>query len=153
LDQFEHLVGSLAKGIEALTPLVQGFGGLALAVVLLVPILMAAFARQLMSVLAATLLSFVCFLLFMTQPPAFNTLAVASGIGSFLVAVQGILARRRAAARNVLIAEMTDRLGQLEQAEHRRLMSDLKGRQPDGPTGPASSTPTRSERHSSSQPT
>jgi hypothetical protein len=53
-------------------------------------------------------------MLFVAPASAINGLAIVSGLGSFLVALESILARGRMMALNKQIADLTNRVNQLE---------------------------------------
>jgi hypothetical protein len=145
LDKPADLVSSLSEAAEHLTSLARGFGGGVLVAVLLVPILVALSTRQVMPAVAATLLSLVSLMLFMAPASASNTLAIASALGSFLVALHSAIGQRRAISVGKQIAEVASRLDQLENAVQRRLLSDLRRRQsvdqPEPTPGPRDESP------------
>ena len=55
-------------------------------------------------------------------------LAIVSGLGSFLVALESVVARGRMMAFNKQVADLTSRVNELEGAEARRYMLELKRR-------------------------
>jgi predicted ATP-grasp superfamily ATP-dependent carboligase len=114
----------LSKYVEELSQVAQSFGVTPLAALLLIPILTAALARR----FVAMLLSVVSLLLFVDPTSAASDLAIASGLGSFLVALESIVALKQTNALKEEIADMTRRLDQLENAEHRRLLLEVKAR-------------------------
>ena len=117
----------MAKHIEDLSQFAQNLGVAGLAL-LLVPIVIAAAARNITLTLAATLLSIISSMLFVAPASAIGGLALASGLGSFLVALESIVARGRAKAINTKMADLTNRVNQLESAEQRRLALEIKAR-------------------------
>jgi hypothetical protein len=117
----------MAEHIEDLSQLAQNLGVAGL-VLLLVPILIAAAARNITLVLAATLLSLISLMLFVAPASAIGGLAIASGLGSFLVALESIVARGRVKNLNTKIADLTNRVNQLESAEQRRLALEIRAR-------------------------
>jgi hypothetical protein len=123
--------------IEDLSGLRQSFGPAALALLVL-PILITASARNVTSALASSLLSFASFMLFVA--PAVSGLAILTGLGSFVVALESIVARRRMEALKKEVADLTNHLNQLEAAEQRRLAAKRKGqkRRPRGQQSPSS---------------
>jgi hypothetical protein len=64
-------------------------------------------------------------------------LVVASAIGSFLIALESLIERRRITALNTQIGELTDRLVTLEAAESRRLAIEVRTKTQDVSQGPA----------------
>ena len=100
---------------------------------LIVPILIAAVARNIMLALAATLLSFISLMLFVAPAAAIDGLALASGLGSFLVALESIIARGRVKNLDVKVADLTHRVNQLESAEQRRLALEIRRKRPAKP--------------------
>jgi K+-sensing histidine kinase KdpD len=128
LDQAEDLLKVLSKYVEDLSQVAQSFGVTPLAALLLIPILTAALARKFTLALVAMLLSVVSLLLFIDPTSAPSSLAIASGLGSFLIALESIVALKRTTALKEEIADMTRRLDQLENAEHRRLLLEVKAR-------------------------
>jgi hypothetical protein len=115
----------LAKHIEDLIQFLQSFGVAPLALLLL-PVLITALAHNVTLVLATSLLSFTSLMLFVAPASATSGLAIVSGLGSFLVALESIVARRRMTALNKEIADLTSRVNQLERAEQRRLTLEIK---------------------------
>jgi hypothetical protein len=115
----------LAKHIEDLIQFLQSFGVAPLALLLL-PVLITALAHNVTLVLATSLLSFTSLMLFVAPASATSGLAIVSGVGSFLVALESIVARRRMTALNKEIADLTSRVNQLERAEQRRLTLEIK---------------------------
>ena len=117
----------MAKLIEDLSQFLQSFGiaGLAL---LFLPVLIAALARNVALALATSLLSFTSLMLFIAPASATSGLAIVSGLGSFLVALESIVARGRMMAFNKEVADLSSRVNQLESAEQRRLALEVKRR-------------------------
>jgi uncharacterized membrane protein (DUF106 family) len=110
----------MADYIEDLSGLLQSFGPAALALLVL-PVLITASARNVTSALASSLLSFAPFMLFVAPASAVSGLAILTGLGSFVVALESIVARRRMEALKKEVADLTNHLNQLEAAEQRRL--------------------------------
>jgi hypothetical protein len=107
-----------------------GVGPLAL---LLLPVLITALARNVILVFATSLLSFASWMLFVAPASATTGLAIACGLGSFLVALESIVARRRTMASKKEIAEtmalkkeIADLTNQLERADQRRQILEIK---------------------------
>jgi CheY-like chemotaxis protein len=117
----------MAKYIEDLSQFLQSFGVAALALLFL-PVLIAALARKVALALTASLLSFTSLMLFIAPASAASGLAIVSGLGSFLVALESIFARRRMMAFDKQLADLTSRVNQLENAEQRRLALEVKRR-------------------------
>jgi len=115
----------MAKHIEDLSQLLQSFGVAPLALLFL-PVLMTALARNTTLVLATSLLSFASLMLFVAPASAINGLAIVSGLGSFMVALESIVAGGRMMALNKEIADLTSRVNELERAEQRRLTLEIK---------------------------
>jgi hypothetical protein len=111
----------MANYLEDLSGVLQSFGAAEFAL-LAVPILIALLACNATMVLCASLLSFASFMLVVAPASAVSGLAIVSGLGSFLAALESVLARRRMAALNKEITDLTSRLTQLETAEQRRFM-------------------------------
>ena len=128
MDRTEDLLRVLSKHIDDLARVAQSFGVTSIAALLLIPILTAAIARQFTLAFVAFLLSLVSLLLFVDPTSATSSLAIASGLGSFLVAFKSIVAHKRTTALKDEIADVTRRLDQLENAEHRRLLLEVKAR-------------------------
>src|SRR2546423_1129619 len=117
----------MANHIENLSQFLQSFGVAALALLFL-PVLIAALARNVPLALAASLLSFTSLMLFIAPTSATSGLALASGLGSFLVAVGRAGAPGRMIAFDKQVADLTSRVNQLESAEQRRLAIEVKRR-------------------------
>ena len=115
----------MAKHIEDLIQFLQSFGVAPLALLLL-PVLITALSHNVTLVLATSLLSFTSLMLFVAPASATSGLAIVSGVGSFLVALESIVARGRMMALNKEIADLTSRVDQLERAEQRRLTLEIK---------------------------
>ena len=128
MDRAEELLRVLPRHIEELSQFAQSFGVAPLAALLFIPIVIAALARKFLLVLAASLLSLVSLLLFIDPTSATSSLATASGLGSFLVGLESIVALKRTSALKKEIADVTRRLDQLENAEQRRLLLEVKAR-------------------------
>src|SRR5258708_39067951 len=84
----------MAKYIQNLSQFLQSFGVAALALLFL-PVLIAALARNVALALAASLLSFTSLMLFIAPTSATSGLAIASALGSFLVAGGCVVWRAR----------------------------------------------------------
>jgi len=67
-----------------------------------------------------SLLSFASLMLFVAPASATSGLAIASGLGSFVVALESVVANGGMMALNKEIADLTSRVNQLERAEQRR---------------------------------
>src|SRR5262249_20297785 len=115
----------MAKHIEDLSQFLQSFGVAPLALLLL-PVLITALARNVILALATSLLSFASLMLFVAPASATSGLAIVSGLGSFLVALESVVARGRMMALNKEIADLTSRVNRLERAEQRRLTLEIK---------------------------
>jgi hypothetical protein len=118
-------VSRLAKHIEDLIQFLQSFGVAPLALLLL-PVLITALARNVILALATSLLSFASLVLFVAPASVTSGLAIVSGLGSFLVALESIFARRRMTALNKEIADLTSSVHELERAEQRRMSLEIK---------------------------
>jgi hypothetical protein len=111
----------MAKHIEVLSQFLQSFG-VAPVVLLFLPVLITALARNVTLALATSLLSFASLMLFVAPASATSGLAIVNGLGSFLMALESIVARGRMKA----MADLTNRVNQLERAEQRRLTLEIK---------------------------
>jgi hypothetical protein len=117
----------MAEHIEDLGQFLQSFGVAPLALLLL-PVLITALARNVTLVLATSLLSFTSLMLFVAPASTTSGLAIVSGLGSFLVALESIVAHGRMTALNKEVADLASRVNQLERAEQRRLTLEIKAR-------------------------
>jgi len=79
-----------------------------------------------MLTLFSALLSLLALTLLFEPSSTGPALAVASAIGSFLVALESLIDRRRITALNTQIGELTDRVVTLEGAESRRLAIEVR---------------------------
>jgi len=93
---------------------------------LAVPIVVGILARKVMLTLFSALLSLLALTLLFEPSSTGPALAVASAIGSFLVALESLIDRRRITALNTQIGELTDRVVTLEGAESRRLAIEVR---------------------------
>jgi hypothetical protein len=116
---------AMANYIEELSGLLQSFGAAGIALLVL-PVLITTLARNVTLALSASLLSFASLMLFVAPASAISGLAILSGLGSFVAALESIVARRRMVALNKEIADLTSRVNQLEGAEQRRLALEVK---------------------------
>src|SRR5260370_18615444 len=107
-NYFEHFIGVL-----------QSFGAAGI-VLLIVPVLITLLARDVPRVLYTCLLSLASFMLFVAPASTVSALAILSGLGSFVVALESIVARRRMVALNEEIVDLTSRLKRLAPPEQRR---------------------------------
>jgi len=103
-------------------PISTGTGTIRLAV----PIVVGILARKVMLTLFSALLSLLALTLLFEPSSTGPALAVASAIGSFLVALESLIDRRRITALNTQIGELTDRVVTLEGAESRRLAIEVR---------------------------
>ncbi len=120
--------GQLAH-FEWVHSIAQDVGTLFVAAILLVPILIAALARRPFAALMTLLLSLVSLSAFANPATTLGVLAVACAVGSFAVAAHGVSARSQASKLRQQMAELVARVDQLESAENRRLLSDLRRRE------------------------
>jgi hypothetical protein len=93
---------------------------------LAVPIVVGVLARKVVLTLFSALLSLLSLTLLFDPSSIGPALVVASAIGSFLIALESLIERRRITALNTQIGELTDRLVTLEAAESRRLAIEVR---------------------------
>jgi hypothetical protein len=106
-----------------------------------VPIVVGVLARKVVPTLFSALLSLLSLTLFFEPSSTGPALAVASAIGSFLIALQSLIERRRTTALNTQIGELTARLVDLEAAESRRQAVELRKKARRGRFKTSSATP------------
>ena len=104
---------------------------------LAVPIVVGVLARKVVLTLFSALLSLLSLTLLFDPSSTAPALVVASAIGSFLIALESLIDRRRITALNTQLGELTDRLVTLEAAESRRLAIDVRTKTQDVSQGPA----------------
>jgi hypothetical protein len=104
---------------------------------LAVPIVVGVLARKVVLTLFSALLSLLSLTLLFDPSSIGPALVVASAIGSFLIALESLIERRRITALNTQIGELTDRLVTLEAAESRRLAIEVRTKTQDVSQGPA----------------
>ena len=104
---------------------------------LAVPIVVGVLARKVVLTLFSALLSLLSLTLLFDPASIAPALVVASAIGSFLIALESLIERRRITALNTQIGELTDRLVTLEAAESRRLAIEVRTKTQDVSQGPA----------------
>jgi hypothetical protein len=92
---------------------------------LAVPIVVGILARKVMLTLFSALLSLLALTL-LFEPSSTGPALAASAIGSFLVALESLIDRRRITALNTQIGELTDRVVTLEGVESRRLAIEVR---------------------------
>ena len=93
---------------------------------LAVPIVVGVLARKVVLTLFSALLSLLSLTLLFDPSSIGPVLIVASAMGSFLIALESLIERRRITALNTQIGELTDRLVTLEAAESRRLAIEVR---------------------------
>ena len=93
---------------------------------LAVPIVVGVLARKVVLTLFSALLSLLSLTLLFDPASIGPALVVASAMGSFLIALESLIERRRITALNTQIGELTDRLVTLEAAESRRLAIEVR---------------------------
>ena len=118
---------AMAKHIEDLSQFLQSFSVapltlLFLLFLLFLPVLITALTRNATLALATSLLSFASLMLFVAPASAISGLAIVSGFGSFLVALESILARGRMKE----VADLTSRVNEVERVEARRQLLEIK---------------------------
>ena len=104
---------------------------------LAVPIVVGVLARKVVLTLFSALLSLLSLTLLFDPSSIGPALVVASAIGSFLIALESLIERRRITALNTQIGELTGRLVALEAAESRRLAIEVRTKTQDVSQGPA----------------
>jgi hypothetical protein len=93
---------------------------------LAVPVLLAAVSRRLIAI-AGTILLVVAVLVIVTAPAlATTTIAIASYLGSLIIALSAIQTRRRHRATQAELAQLKAELNRLLEAETHRLLVELK---------------------------
>ena len=102
-----------------------------------VPIVVGVLARKVVLTLFSALLSLLSLTLLFDPSSIGPALVVASAIGSFLIALESLIERRRITALNTQLGELTDRLVTLEAAESRRLAIEVRTKTQDVSQGPA----------------
>jgi hypothetical protein len=130
-SRIKDVVGLVTQYVDQLLQFVQGLDVLTLAALLLIPVLIAALARKVVLALGSALFSIVSLMLIINPASATSVLAVAGGVGSFLIAFGSICGRRRSnALRNLQkeLKHLTERVERTEAAEGRRMLLELKTR-------------------------
>jgi hypothetical protein len=115
---------TLANFFEYLSAVLHSFGAAGI-VLLVVPILITLLVRDVPRASYTSLLSLAAVMLLIGPASAVSALAILSGLGSSVVAMESILARRRMVALDKQIVDLSSRLNQLEAAEQRRLMVEV----------------------------
>lgn len=95
-------------------------------VALVVPALLALFSRRIGIVLGCIVLAAVAFCVFASPSNATITLASALYFGSLVVALSGILARRRAATLQAEISTLRSDINRLLDAEETRVLREMR---------------------------
>jgi len=131
LDQWAEL---LSKNVE----------GWALAALLL-PVVLAILSRQVIATLGCALLAAIAFCALVSPSNASAVLATGLYVGSLMVALSGVLARRKAAKFQAEIASLRSDVNRILAAEESRFLSELRSssreRNPNMPTLAASAGP------------
>lgn len=156
-NHFEGLSGVLQNVLgnyfEHLSGVLQSFGAAGIAL-LVVPVVITLLARDVARALYTSLLSLAAFMLLVPPASAVSALAILSGLGSFVVASESIVARRRRVALNKETVGLATRLNRLETAEKMRFEREVfgpkKGRRKSQPKPSSASTDTAAGRSTSS---
>src|SRR5262245_14511941 len=156
-NYFEGLSGVLQNVLgnyfEHLSGVLQSFGAAGIAL-LVVPVLITLLARDVPRALYTSLLSLASFMFLVPPASVVSALAILSGLGSFVVALESIVARRRRVALNKEIVGLASRLNRLETAEKMRFEREVfgpeKGRRKSQPKSSSASTDTAVGRSTSS---
>ena len=127
-NYLEDLSRAMANYLQDLSGLLQSFGAAGIAL-LVVPVLITLWARDVPRALYTSLLSLASIMLFVAPASAVGALAILSGLASFVVALENIVARRRRVALNKELVDLTSRLDGLETAAQRRSKKERKRRQ------------------------
>jgi hypothetical protein len=157
-NHFEGLSGVLQNVLgnyfEHLSGVLQSFGVAGIVALLIVPVLITLFTRDVPRALYTSLLSLASFMLLVPPASAVSALAILSGLGSFVVALESIVARRRSVALNKETVGLASRLNRLETAEKMRFEREVfgpkKGRRKSQPKPSSASTDTAVGRSTSS---
>jgi hypothetical protein len=99
--------------------------GMALAAILL-PVVLAIFSKRLIVVLGCVLLSAIAFCTFAAPSNMPVTLATCIYLGSLIIALSGIVARRTARVREAEFASLREDVKRLRDAEQRRSLRELR---------------------------
>jgi len=118
----------MANYLEALSGVLQNLGAAGIAL-LVVPVLITVWARDVTRALYTSLLSLASFMLFVAPASAVSALAILSGLASFVVALGNIGSRSRREALNKELVDLESRMDGLETAEQRRSKKERKRRQ------------------------
>ena len=116
--------------------------GIALAAILL-PVALAIFSRQMVAVLGCILLAVIAFCALVAPSNMAVTLASGAYLGSLIIALAGIVARRKAGALEAIRAEFANLrkdVNRLSAAEQRRVLIELRS-SPKGELSAASGGP------------
>ena len=116
--------------------------GITLAAILL-PVALAIFSRQMVAVLGCILLAVTAFCALVAPSNTAVTLASGAYLGSLIIALAGIVARRKAGALEAIRAEFASLRKDVERlsaAEQRRVLIELRS-SPKGESSAASSGP------------
>jgi hypothetical protein len=133
VDKLNHVLdfSALPDHVGRLISFVQSLNGLALVVILLVPILITALTRQVLPTLMVLLFSFASLMLFVAPNSTLTTiLGIAGTVGCYFVALHTVTMRRYFTELNGQIGTLASRVAHLESAEQHRLLVELKRRQP-----------------------
>src|SRR5262245_14404913 len=114
----------MANYLEDLGGVLQGFGAAGTAL-LVVPVLITLLARDVPRALYTSLLSFASFMLLVAPTSAVSALAILSGLGSFVVALESIIVRRRVLALDKQIVDLIPSLIDQNSCAHWRNPRDM----------------------------
>jgi hypothetical protein len=126
LPSIKDFLQSVRPWIEQLAQALQSIDVGWFSVGLAAAVLLAALSRNIACLVGACLLSAVALISLVAPSSASSGMAVAAGVGAVLVALTGIAITRRDAAIQGYLAGLESRVANLEAAEERRMVTELK---------------------------
>jgi hypothetical protein len=140
LNTWQPILGSLKAWLSQVPGHLADVPTAVLLVALLAPVVLAAISRRMASFLGTCLLIALAVTL-VTEPAGDATIAVAAYIGSILLALSGVAARRKESVLRAKLANVRAEMNLMAEAESRRFLVQLKtqdaGRNGSGPISSA----------------
>lgn len=127
-DEIDRAITWLASSTEGLYSAVQSIGTPAFVFLLLLPVLVTLFTRRVALSVAALVLAPLSLAALIAPTSIASVLAMLSTLSLFLIAAAALLQRRRQCALEQKIADLVARMDQLENAESRRALIEMKRR-------------------------
>ncbi len=126
MENWPAIVAPLESGLDESARVLADLPPHIIAAAIAAPVVLTLITRRLLAILATTTLAVVAFMIIYRPALAGTTVALASYVGSILVALLSIGSWWRGRATRIELAALRAEVDQLMQAESRRMLADLK---------------------------